>query len=359
VRHVLLGNAALIFGQITGGAVAGTGLGCACNGAFRVRTVSRDEEGRPVRILVQLHTWNGVDIIGMALDAVLQQTFAVEEILIVDNASTDGTAELVYPQIVTLIRHGLNLGTSGSVKTGIEYARTHGYDWLWVLDADSMPRPDALELLTRLLQAGDLGGDGEIGVVCSSHNLVRLGQMLHGRILTPGGPRMPKLRKDRNYVDCDSVIWSGALINLAVVEQVGLPRVGKHGCWEDLSLDYGDTEYTYRIRRAGYKILVHRDSLIDHPLGRGLHRRILGYEFYTSNHSAFRRYLHFRNLVFFWLRIYHRRNWPVLLIWFGHRMSVMLARIIFLERERGRKVKACLAGVRDGFRGRLDGKFEA
>lgn len=313
-----------------------------------------------MRVLVQIHTWNDADVIAGVIDAVLAQSRTVEEILIVDNASTDGTAERAYPEIVTLVRHKLNLGTSGSVKTAIEYARAHGYGWLWVLDADSMPRPDALELLINLVEAEDPGAAQEVGVVCSSHNLVRLGRVLHhGRLLTPGGPRLPRLSPDRNSLDCDSVIWSGALINLAVVERVGLPRAGTLGCWEDLSLDYGDTEYTYRVHRAGYKIIVHRDSIIDHPLGRGLERRILGRAFFSSDHPAFRRYLHFRNLVFFWLRIYPRRNWPMLLVWFGYRLGVMFAAILFLESHRGPKLKACLRGICDGLRGRLDGKFEA
>ena len=310
-----------------------------------------------VRVLVQVHTWNDANVIGVTLQAILRQTLAVEEILIVDNGSIDGTAELPYPRIVTVIRHRLNLGTSGSVKTGLEYARAHGYDWLWVLDADSMPRVDVLELLVRLAEAGGRESRS-VGVVCASHNLVKLGQMLRGRLLTAGGPRPPRLRTDQNHVDCDSVIWSGALINLAVVDRVGLPRAGTLGCWEDLSLDYGDTEYTYRIHRAGYKILVHCDGIIDHPVGRGLHRRILGCDLYTTNHPAFRRYLYFRNLVFFWLRIYHRRNWPMLLVWFGYRLSMILAGILTLERERIPKIKACFVGIGDGLRGRLDRSFD-
>jgi GT2 family glycosyltransferase len=312
-----------------------------------------------VRILVHVHTWNDADVIGAALDAITRQTWAVEEILIVDNGSTDGTAELAYPEIVTLVRHRLNLGTSGATKTGLKYAVAHGYDWLWILDADSVPRPDALELLVHVLQDHDLAGVRDVGVVCSSHNLLKLGQMLRGRMLTPGGPRLPRLLKDRNIVDCDSVIWSGALINLAVVERVGLPRAGTRGCWEDLSLDYGDTEYTYRIRRAGYKILVHCDSIIDHPVGGGLHGRVLGCNLYSTNHSAFRRYLYFRNLVFFWRRLYHRRNWPLLFVWFGYRLSMILAGIVFLERDRGQKIKACFRGICDGLRGRLNSSFEA
>ena len=310
-----------------------------------------------MRILIQVHTWNDADVIGIALDAILHRTLSVDEIVIVDNGSTDGTADLEYPDLVTVIRHPVNLGTSGSVKTGLEYARAHGYDWIWVLDADSVPRRDALELLVGLVETPGQNQDA-IGVVCSSHDLTKLGQMLRGRLLTPGGPRLPKPIEDRNYIACDSVIWSGALINVAVVERIGFPRAGSVGCWQDLSLDYGDTEYTYRIHRAGYRILVHCDSIIDHPVGRGLHGRILGCDLYSTNHSAFRRYLYFRNLIFFWLRIYHRRNWPMLLVWFGYRLGVILAGIILLESERGAKLKACLLGIRDGLRGRLDGSFE-
>jgi len=48
----------------------------------------------------------------------------------------------------------------------------------------------------------------------------------------------------------------------------------------------------------------------------------------------------------------------MLLIWFGYRLGVMLAAIVFLERQRGPKLRACMLGIRDGLRGRLDGKFE-
>ena len=310
------------------------------------------------RILIQVHTWNAADIISDTLAAIMQQTLPVEEILIVDNASIDGTPDLPYPEIVTVVRHRFNLGTSGSVKTGIEYARAHRYDWIWVLDADSRPKRDALELLVKMMPATE-SDRSKIGIVSSSHNLLRLGQMLHGRMLTPGGPRIPAVREDSDTVDCDSVIWSGALINLAMVDRVGLPRAGAHGSWEDLSLDYGDIEYSYRIRRAGYRVIVHRRSLIDHPIGKGLHRSILRHDFYSSNHPAFRRYLYFRNLVYFWLRIYHRRNWLMLLVWFSYRLGVTLMGIMLLEKERATKLRACFTGIRDGLCGRMDANFAA
>ena len=58
----------------------------------------------------------------------LQQTVSADGILIVDYASTDGFAELKFPQIVTVLHNQLNLRPSGALTTGIEYARaTIGY----------------------------------------------------------------------------------------------------------------------------------------------------------------------------------------------------------------------------------------
>ena len=119
-------------------------------------------------------------------------------------------------------------------------------------------------------------------------------------------------------------------------------------------MDYGDMEYTYRIRQVGYKVLSHRDCVIEHRVGDPLRRRILGFEIHTTNHSAFRRYLYFRNLLFFWLWLYPKRNWPVLIFWFGCRLVAILSGIILVERQRRVKIHACFLGVRDGLRGRLD-----
>jgi GT2 family glycosyltransferase len=312
-----------------------------------------------MRVLAHIHTFNDADVIDRTIESVMNQTRPVDGILVIDNASSDATLDQPSLKNATVVRQHENTGTSGAVVIGMQFALDYEYDWLWVLDADSIPRPDTLELLTRLVQAGDPYGVRELGIVCSSHNMFNTGRMVHGVILTPGGPRLPKPRADRNWVECNGAIWSGALINLTVVERVGLPRTGTLGCWEDLSLDYGDFEYTYRIHRAGYKILVHRDSILEHPLGERLRRRILGWDLVISNHTADRRYLYFRNLVYFWLRIYDRRNWPTLVAWFSYHSIRVLAGIVLLERERGIKLRACLLGIRDGLRGRLNGKFEA
>jgi GT2 family glycosyltransferase len=309
-----------------------------------------------MRILVSITYWNSADIIHVSLNALLQQTLPPEEILIVDNGSTEPANQADYPG-TSVVRNEVNLGTGAAVTTGFKYAIAHGYDWVWVLDDDTRPPPDTLKRLVALAHAGETSGAGKIGIVAPTHKLLNIGRAWQGNRLTPSGPRPARGREGEDHFTCDSVIWSGALVRVAAVAEVGFPRVGLRGFWDDLSIDYGDIEYAFRMRSAGFQIVVRTDSVIDHRLGNGMCCRVFGVNFYSTNHSALRRYLYFRNLVFFWLRIYPRHNWPMLLIWFAYRTIMIVTGILFLEHERGLKLKACLCGIRDGLRGRLDGNF--
>src|SRR5207248_11426032 len=100
-----------------------------------------------MRVLAQLHTFNEADVIDQALDRLQRQRRKPDAIIIVDNGSTDRTLDRTFPDWVTVIRHATNLGTSGTVRTGFAYAVTQEFDWIWILDADSVPEPDALENL--------------------------------------------------------------------------------------------------------------------------------------------------------------------------------------------------------------------
>jgi hypothetical protein len=49
----------------------------------------------------------------------------------------------------------------------------------------------------------------------------------------------------------------------------------------------------------------------------------------------------------------------MLLVWFGYRLSTLVGGILLMENERLPKLKACLLGVCDGIRGRMDRKYGA
>src|SRR5690606_27933775 len=96
-------------------------------------------------------------------------TRPLQAIYIIDNASTDGTPELLHrmgytpsPQGGTLtletpgnqekvkiihIRLPENTGGAGGFHEGVKRAYNDGYDWIWLMDDDAEPLEDALEKL--------------------------------------------------------------------------------------------------------------------------------------------------------------------------------------------------------------------
>ena len=63
-----------------------------------------------MRVLTHIHTFNDADIIDRTIAAVRRQTRPVDGILVVDNASTDGTLDRPSLQHATILRNRENLG---------------------------------------------------------------------------------------------------------------------------------------------------------------------------------------------------------------------------------------------------------
>src|SRR5579884_548016 len=75
------------------------------------------------------------------LAALLGQTRPLQEIIVVDNASTDCTRSLLanrYPGI-TVLRMPENVGAAGAWAAGLSYAVGKRHDWVWTFDDDSVP----------------------------------------------------------------------------------------------------------------------------------------------------------------------------------------------------------------------------
>ena len=98
-----------------------------------------------MRVLTVIITFNDAAVIQQALDGLRCQTRPSDAVVIVDNASTDGTLDKGFSDNVVIFRNSKNLGPSGAVRIGFGFAFENGFDWTWILDADSVPEPDALE----------------------------------------------------------------------------------------------------------------------------------------------------------------------------------------------------------------------
>lgn len=105
--------------------------------------------------------WNRARDIGRCVESVLNQTFTDFEHIIVDDASTDNTAEIVagYTDTrVRILKHDLNKGVCAARNTGTKNARA---GWIVSLDSDWTLDPDALQKLYEITQTVD----DDVGVI--------------------------------------------------------------------------------------------------------------------------------------------------------------------------------------------------
>lgn len=124
--------------------------------------------GRPVAesVCAIVVTHNRRDLLRRCLDALAEQERPVDEVLVVDNASTDGTEAMVSEEYggAQLLRLEENVGGAGGFHRGMARAHERGHDWLWCMDDDTFTLPDTLG---ALLQGGARAPGGRPPVLAS------------------------------------------------------------------------------------------------------------------------------------------------------------------------------------------------
>src|SRR5260370_39612427 len=128
------------------------------------------------------------------LDALLRKSRPLDEIIVVNKGYTDGTREVLcasFPQ-VTVLNLAANAGAGGGYAAGLAYASTkRKHDWVWLLDHDSVPTDNGLEMLLRGL-AG-LGGSKESIAILASLPIHSGTQLSYPGMLWREGGGLPAL----------------------------------------------------------------------------------------------------------------------------------------------------------------------
>lgn len=95
--------------------------------------------------------YNRCDLLGESLSAITAQSRRLDAVHVIDNASTDGTSEMVTGRFPHVTLHTLptNTGGAGGFAAGIAFALDSGADLVWLMDDDTVPTTRALEELVR------------------------------------------------------------------------------------------------------------------------------------------------------------------------------------------------------------------
>ena len=113
---------------------------------------------QPPRVTAVVVTYNRRDLLAEALSAVLAQSRAPDAVIVIDNASADGTAEMVATRFpsVRLATARRNTGGAGGFAYGLALALAGAADLVWLMDDDTVPEPGALRAMldARALHPG-------------------------------------------------------------------------------------------------------------------------------------------------------------------------------------------------------------
>jgi GT2 family glycosyltransferase len=105
------------------------------------------------RILAVVVTYNRCELLARCVRALRGQTRPPEEIVVVNNGSTDDTEAMLREQGVRLITQE-NVGSAGGWHRGIRCALEEGFDAVWLMDDDGYPEESALQQLDAALTPG-------------------------------------------------------------------------------------------------------------------------------------------------------------------------------------------------------------
>lgn len=218
-----------------------------------------------MRIAAIVVTYNRKALLVECLQAIAAQTQQPDAVLVVDNASTDGTRELLardFPDAEVLAL-ATNDGASGGFHDGMQHAMAEGYDWLWVMDDDTIPAPDALERLVDRIEPPD----GLPRPVMLVSKILWTDGTMHP-MNTPG-PMLQSMDRfvtgvESGLIQIRAATFPSMLVEAAAIRRTGLPR-------RDFFIWSDDIEFTMRLLKheVGYlvpdSVAIHKTATAHRP----------------------------------------------------------------------------------------------
>jgi GT2 family glycosyltransferase len=270
-------------------------------------------------------TRNRQDSLRRTLTAISAQSRPADRIIVVDNASDDGTADMLQREfaLVRVVRSDHNLGAAGGRSRGMREAFDGDADAVWFVDDDSTPQPDTLARTLDVAQRiPNLGMLGQMG------GTLPLGIIRHDRY----GPAIDSAA-EANVVDF--VLTDGAIVTRAAYDRVGALDDRYFIMMEDI-------EYPLRVKREGLVVARADLGLSFHHLGATTGG--------TGGPSApWRLYYQTRNHLR--MAIEHRS--PRLLLGWLYRQAGGLLVLIRQPDRRGERLRYRLQGTLDALRNHM------
>lgn len=276
-------------------------------------------------------TYNRKELLLENIQALMKQTVRNKlDIIIIDNASIDGTydyiEDLVVENKVKYINTGSNLGGAGGFQYGIRYATEQDYEFVWVMDDDCFPTENALE---KFYDA-DNRLQGNYGFL-SSKVLWKDGSLCY---MNRQRKTVTKYNNDYEspLVSIKMASFVSLFVSTRIVRKIGLP-IKEFFIWTD------DWEYTRRISQK-YSCYLVNSSIVIHKSNNNIGANIA-----TEEPERLERFKYlYRNDVYL-----YRREGIVGFFYEIVRLSSHLLRVILKSKNNKReRIQYIIKGTKEG-----------
>jgi len=304
--------------------------------------VNRKPQGRVCAFAV---TFNRRDLLRECIRSLQEQTHPPDEIFIINNASSDGTREMLdveFPDLPAL-HLPQNEGASRGYFEGFKYGFEGGYDFVWVVDDEGWAEPDCLEKM--LAQA-----DAETVVMPLKKDSTGHSYGFHAWRRRHLDITQEVLDKSANQngaaVSGEDFLFdfTATLIPRELIAKAGLPN-------QEFFIWFDDFEYAFRIKACGGRIVNVPGTVFYHDFG-GNRRtiRFLGKTSWRSDQPAWKTYYGARNVLYTLLR--ERRKLDEIALFLLVQSRLMLMDIAY-ESDRWMRVRMRVKGALHAVIGRL------
>lgn len=271
-------------------------------------------------ISIIMVTYNSGSRTYESLSRLIKSKF-VKKIYVVDNSDKNYDLQSVIPNSYKIVieRNGKNIGIGGAQNKGIELAIRDEQKWVMTLDHDTIVEDKLLDKYLKYISENDTS---DIAILGTDYIDINTGKNKFG---------------NTNPITVKETISSGSLLNLIVIEQIGLMK-------ENYIIDQVDNEYCLRAQKKGYRVVILPGADMEHKLGNITLKPLFGRTICLYNQSPIRTYYRTRNMI--WLaREYNNKK-----IW--NEKMIDIAKDCFrllLEENKIQKYKNLMRGIYHGF----------
>lgn len=280
-------------------------------------------------ICVVMVTYNRLEWLKKSINCLLDQEIKFSTIIVVDNASTDGT-DLYLEEIKSkndnlyVLKMNKNLGGAGGFFEGIKfYMETFEEGWISLMDDDCIVNKKFVKKWKNLEKIKDYTytpfvyniEDGKLNRLFSK-NMRKVNEKIYEKDIFP---------------------FNGFTIHSSFIKKIGLPE-------KDYFIYGDDYEYCYRVLKNGGKNLAVKELELEHPNKTDCLEKRKGLKIAKNNLTILTAYYGTRNMIL------NKKKYKSLMKYSWYKMVMLIGYrlFIYLYLNERKLLKVCMQGVKDG-----------